>query len=322
MEAYKLSVIVPIYNVAPFIERCVESLMRQTLDGIEYIFVDDCSPDNSYDILMDVLSRYPQRQDDVRIIRHAVNRGLAQSRADGLDLARGEFITHCDSDDWVDETMYQKLYEKAKQDGSEIAICGFKLVTPECEIPYLIDLDTAGTHEQMVRSYIRMIWNTVWDMIVHRDVYQRSGARPPVGIHFHEDFYLDIRLVASARKVSIVNESLYYYNQLNSGSIVHKRKDIFLVDEMNCYDQTIQWMKETDIYPAYEREMHWRMLKAKSNYTFTNKFKEFRTQFPESNKYAFTLPLTLVPRKAKLMMILTYLHLDPICRWNNRRHGR
>ena len=119
----KVSVIVPIYGVEAYIERCAVSLFEQTLDDIEYIFVNDCTPDNSMTILSEVLSRYPQRREQVRIINQPKNLGAAKAREDGIKAARGEYIIHCDSDDWVDTNMYQLLYEKAKADNSDMVIC-------------------------------------------------------------------------------------------------------------------------------------------------------------------------------------------------------
>jgi glycosyltransferase involved in cell wall biosynthesis len=112
---YKISVVVPVYNVAKYIERCVCSLMEQTLNDIEYIFVNDCTPDNSIEILKQTLKRYPHRKYDVKIIHHCHNQGPFETRNSGLVVATGEFISYCDSDDWVDVAMYESLYLKAKK---------------------------------------------------------------------------------------------------------------------------------------------------------------------------------------------------------------
>ena len=101
----KVSVIVPIYKVEPFIERCARSLFEQTLDDIEYIFVNDCTPDKSMEVLSRVLEDYPGRKEQVRIITMPVNSGLPKVRRAGLEVASGDYIIHCDSDDWVDRTM-------------------------------------------------------------------------------------------------------------------------------------------------------------------------------------------------------------------------
>jgi len=319
---YKVSVIVPVYKVRDYIEKCAESLMNQTLRELEFIFVDDCTPDDSMELLMGVLERYPERKDDVRIIHHEVNKGLAQSRADGLDLATGDFIVHCDSDDWTDVTMYEKMYDKAVGDGADICICDFFFVRPDGLEKAHPELDCTKPHHQLVYDYIAWKWNTVWSILVARNLYERSGARPPVGISFTEDFYLSVRLFEYARIVTAVNEPLYYYNQLNVSSIVHGMNPKVQLEELDCYNRTIAWFKEKGVYEYYHKPMQWRLLKSVSYLVLHNRFDEFRKLYPETHRYLLSVPDSFCNRKVKLMMLLAVCRLDFLCRWDNRRHGR
>ena len=125
----KVSVIVPVYGVEKYIERCDRSLFEQTLEDIEFIFVDDCTPDKSIEILKNVLEDYPLRKKQVLIISHEKNMGLPIARQSGLKVASGDYIIHCDSDDWVDTTMYEKMYNKAIEDGSDVVVCDSLLST-------------------------------------------------------------------------------------------------------------------------------------------------------------------------------------------------
>ena len=109
---YQVSVLVPVYRVDRFIERCARSLFEQTYDNLEYIFVDDCSTDNSIAILRRVMEDYPERKGQVRIIRPERNRGLAAARNTALDAANGLFVTHVDSDDYLDRDAIRLLVEK------------------------------------------------------------------------------------------------------------------------------------------------------------------------------------------------------------------
>ena len=103
----RLSVVVPFYNAERHIGDCVHSLMRQSLSGgIEFIFVNDSSTDASEAVLQAVVSSYPQRRDQVTVLRNDINRGSAYSRQRGVDAASGEFVIYCDADDWVDAEMY------------------------------------------------------------------------------------------------------------------------------------------------------------------------------------------------------------------------
>lgn len=120
MHTPKVSVIVPVYGVEKYIERCAISLFEQTLSEMEFIFVDDCSPDRSICELEKVIDKYPSRKDNVTILHHKQNKGLPQARQTGISHASGEFIAHCDSDDWVLPETYHDLYELAARYNADI----------------------------------------------------------------------------------------------------------------------------------------------------------------------------------------------------------
>ena len=152
---YKVSVIIPVYNASRYIPRCVESLMRQTLREIEYIFVEDCSTDGSFDILLKTLEAYPERKDDVKILRHGKNMGVSVSRNDGNAAATGDFLIHCDSDDWVDVTMYEKMYNQVIAEDADICICDYYNVTKSGTTRIHPEIDCKQEQWKVVRDYIR-----------------------------------------------------------------------------------------------------------------------------------------------------------------------
>ena len=133
----KVSVIIPVYNVERYIERCVRSLFEQTLIDMEYIFVDDCSPDNSINILESVLEEYPNRKSQVKIIRHLENKGLPIARKTGIDNSTGDYIIQCDSDDWVDKDMYKAMYNMAVNTHSDVVVCGYYVSDGISNVPYI-----------------------------------------------------------------------------------------------------------------------------------------------------------------------------------------
>ena len=119
----KVSVIITIYNREKYIEDCARSLFEQTLDDVEFIFVDDASTDNSVMILRELLKNYPKRRSMTKIICLEKNGGRAFARQTGIDNVTGEYVIHVDSDDWVDLDMLEKLYEKAKETYADIVGC-------------------------------------------------------------------------------------------------------------------------------------------------------------------------------------------------------
>lgn len=121
----KISVIVPVYGVERYMERCARSLFEQTLDDMEFLFIDDCTPDKSVEVLREVLEDYPLRKSQVVIHRMEKNSGQAVVRGWGIQHAKGEYVIHCDSDDWVDIDMYRAMYEKAIETNADMVVCDF-----------------------------------------------------------------------------------------------------------------------------------------------------------------------------------------------------
>src|SRR5690554_2984658 len=119
MDTPILSVIVPIYNVEKQIKRCSISLFEQSFQNMEYIFVNDCSSDKSMEILNEVIDTYPEKKKQIVIINHDTNKGLSAARSSGIQLAKGEYIAHCDSDDWIDTDMYELMMNSIIKEKSD-----------------------------------------------------------------------------------------------------------------------------------------------------------------------------------------------------------
>ena len=173
----KVTVISPFYKVAPFIERCAESLLSQTLQDVEFIFVDDASPDESREILEKVIARHPER--NVRIVTHAQNKGLPAARNTGLAEATGEFVYHCDSDDWVETDLLEKMVGKAEETGADFVYCDFWMQF-EKSARYMVN-PTYTNPEQMIKEgfLAGLMKYNVWNKLIKRSLYE--GIRFPRG---------------------------------------------------------------------------------------------------------------------------------------------
>ena len=171
----KVSVIVPIFTVEKYIERCARSLFLQTLDEIEFVFVADCSPDNSISILKSIILEYPRRINQIKIIRHEINKGVAASRVTGVEACSGDFIIHCDSDDDIDIRMYELMYEKAINEDADVVSCDFYWSTIDCNTPFSTP-QWSSNQQKNLRTYIASVWTTLWQLIIKRDVYNSNSS--------------------------------------------------------------------------------------------------------------------------------------------------
>ena len=218
----KVSVIIPVYGVEKYIERCARSLFEQTLNDIEYIFVDDCTPDNSISILRKVLYEYPNREKQVKILRHEKNKGLAQARQTGLKIASGEYIAHCDSDDWVDVHMYEEMYNKAIEEDADVVVCDF--CSTDCENEqYSKGLISKERENVIVDVLLWRIAGCLWNKLVRRKEYTDHDLNYPTH-NMGEDAALIVQILWNAKRISYLPEPFYYY-YMNQTSITKDVSD-------------------------------------------------------------------------------------------------
>ena len=215
----KVSVLIPVYGVEKYIERCARSLFEQTMrEGIEFIFTDDCTPDNSIAIIEKVLNDYPERKHQVRIIHHETNKGLAIARVTGVNAARGEYVIHCDSDDWVEPNMYDLMYAKAKGTDADIVGCDFYEETGKKKIPIKqnFNLDSKQSVLEILLGR-RILDSYLWCRLIKKSFYLKHKFAAPAGVSLLEDMAVSIPIHSMTQKVSKVDLPLYHYSKVSGG---------------------------------------------------------------------------------------------------------
>lgn len=219
-KGFKISVIIPVYKVENCIEKCVRSLFGQTLKNIQYIFVDDASPDHSIDKVKKVLEDYPERESQCLFLRHEFNKGVTAARNTGLKYAEGNYIMYCDSDDWISFDLLELMYSFAVAEDADIVYCDFAMVFPDHTKEYKQpDWDKDKT--KALSRYITLVWTQVWNLLVKKTLYDTYNLYFPENITYCEDFHLSVRLFFYANKVCHLKEIGYFYNQMNQSSIMH-----------------------------------------------------------------------------------------------------
>ena len=217
----KVSVIIPVYGVEKYIERCARSLFEQTLDDIEFLFIDDCTPDKSIEVLKRVLEDYPHRKHQVLIHRMEQNSGQAAVRKWGMQNATGDYLIHCDSDDRVDISIYEKLWKKAIEDEADIVRCSFVRTDGVNEVLCRqIPEDAYGDRFRLISyALIGSSLTSLCDKLVKRTVITKNEITYPT-YNMQEDASLVVQLLYYSKKVSFLPEVLYYYCA-NPTSITH-----------------------------------------------------------------------------------------------------
>lgn len=218
----KISVIIPVYKVENYLDRCVKSIISQTYENMEILLVDDGSPDNC----PKMCDEYAAIDNRVRVI-HKPNGGLSDARNAGIDVATGEYITFVDSDDWISENCIEVLMQIQQKNHTLISVIDTVESdgTKESERSYSAGYDSKEVYtaeEAMQVIFLQREFNTsAWAKLYHRSIF--DGVRFTKGI-FYEDLDLIYRLIDKAGKISFSQAGKYYYFQRND-SIVHAKFD-------------------------------------------------------------------------------------------------
>lgn len=236
----KVSVIVPVYNVEKYIDKCLESLVNQTLEDIEIIVVNDGSKDGSKEIIKE----YEKKYSNIVFIEKE-NGGLSDARNFGLKYAKGDFIAFLDSDDYVDYEMYEKMYKKAMKENADYVECDFYWVYPDRKKE---DVGIRYTNKKEMLVSARVV---AWNKLIKRE---RIKDLFPVGLNY-EDVEFFYKLLPNIKKFSFVEEPLIYYIQ-RENSIINKQSyktgQIF-----NVFNNVIDFYKKNGLYNEYKDELEY-----------------------------------------------------------------
>ena len=282
----RVSVIIPFYKVEHYIKRCATSLLTQTLDDVEFIFVDDASPDSSRDILLSVIKEHPEKA--VTILTHQSNKGLPAARNTGLGVATGDYIYHCDSDDWLEPDMLEKLVGSAERNDADIVYCDFWMGFERNE-RYMSNPSYSNAEDLVNKGFLagKAKYN-VWNKLIKRSIYKESGIAFPEGHSMGEDMTI-ILLSTFAKKVAYVPEALYHYFKLNTEAFSNTRSAKHLEDIRFNAGRTLSFL-ENKVDPSFQEYFK---LNIKLPFLLSENrddYSVWKEWYPEANGYAMKNP--------------------------------
>lgn len=286
---YKISVVMPVFNVAGYLERAMKSLFSQTLQQIEFILVDDCSTDGSYDLLLDIVDRNPALQNRIQVVRHPHNKGVAAARNTGLSLAKGKYLAAIDPDDWVDVDMFEKMLNKAEESGADIVWCDYLNDYQDHE--RYVKQDYKEDNLACIRGLIQgKILGGMCTKIVAHDLFIKHHIQFPEGLNMCEDLRVSVQLFYYAQRVAHLKEAPYHYTKYREDSISVSSEFQPLVNE--------SWILNVAAIEAFlmdkkinhmKKDLQVLKLVPKQNLLVRANqmvhYKAWKCIFPESNKY-------------------------------------
>lgn len=238
MESPFVSVVIPVYGVEKYIEKCLESCFSNTIaEQCEFLIINDCSPDKSIELAEKMIKKYPNIT--VKIISHEKNKGLAAARNTGLKYATGKYIINVDSDDWVDNIYLEKLYTKAEENHSDIVICNlYKELENKQE---LIELNMPASKKFVEALLEESLPGWLFIKMFRLDFLRENNITWIDGVNMCEDLILSVKAFSQTKRISFVDEALYHYNNTNPTSLSSKLSE-------NKANQLITAVKEIESY--------------------------------------------------------------------------
>lgn len=307
----KISVIVPVYKAEKYIERCAKSLFEQTLDDVEYIFIDDCSPDESVKVLEMILLNYPHRAQHTIISKMPVNSRQAAVRKKAIELASGDFIFNCDSDDWLDLDLFEKMYAKAIEENSDVVVCPFRWEFGDSywdvPNPPLKDICT----EELKLWYKKGIGMNLCNKLVRRSILVDNDILPYEGINMWEDNGVMFRVFYYAQGLSRITDSYYHYDRANESSITYSYGRPVIEQMLNCARYLSKFFKEKPDYEDYKKTILALKFYARIELVATefSWLKEYYKIFPETDAIISDIPRNAFSKRGYIRFWFVKNHL-------------
>lgn len=339
----KLSIIVPVYNMASDhkLEYCLDSLVNQTVEDYEIIAVDDCSTDNSMEILKEYERRFPEK---FRAVHSEVNRHQGGAKNIGLRMAKGEWIGFIDSDDWIRPDMYERLIERAKSTGADLAGCDYCLTdVHSMEVGQIVHNNKksqSGILNKEKRASLILDGGSLVVKIFRRSMIMEKELWFPEDI-FYEDNALGNSYLVLAKHFEYIEEPMYYYYQHDT-STVHTISPKRCEDRMEAGRLMLAEAKRHGYFEELRPELEYSFTLlfyintlftymagvGKTRYGFVKAMgKEMKETFPEFEKnsyyqertHAEEKKLIRMQQRSTLFFMLYYKLLWAYRRWRKRR---
>lgn len=246
-----VSIVVPIYKVEPYLEKCVESIRNQTYKNLEIILVDDGSPDKC-GVMCD---EYAEADPRIRVI-HKQNGGLSDARNAGVERASGEYLLFVDSDDYIDRELVEKAVKTAQKSRCDIVLFDYYCVEGGKQEVRAAELPAGQVLSLEKESGLLLAPPSAWTKLFNREFYLRSGCMFPVGRYF-EDLATTPVLFLKAEKIVYLAEPLYYYIIRENSIMTGKNYEKSCRDKLEVLDHIQNVYRKAGVFEKYREELEY-----------------------------------------------------------------
>jgi glycosyltransferase involved in cell wall biosynthesis len=249
----KISIIIPIYNVAAYIERCLLSALNQTYPNVECILVNDATPDNSMEIVDDILSKHP-RGESVKIVHHAENKGLAEARNTGVRSSKGEYVYFLDSDDAIAPDCLETLVKPVDSDQVDFVIGEIKVFGKKRSyFPLLLVKDGVYRDTSIIFNlFLEGKWyEMAWNKLVNRKIFEESNCWFVKGL-LQEDTLWSFQMALAVQSMAVVNIPTYHYH-IRDNSCTQRQTEKNIESFYRVLEGIIQLSIQNQVFDSYPK---------------------------------------------------------------------
>ena len=246
-----VSVVVPVYKVEPYLEKCVDSIRNQTYSDLEIILVDDGSPDRCGEMC----EAYAEEDPRIRVI-HQENGGQGAARNKGVEQARGKYLVFVDSDDWISADMIEKAVDAAERLQCDIVM--FDYYFAEAEASEIREMDFPADQVMHITKNKELLFvpPAPWAKLFRREFYLKSGCRFP-GHTYFEDLAVMPFLILAADRIVYMKDTLYYYRVRENSTMTGKNYEKSCTDKLTVMDGILAGFKTRSLYETYRDELEY-----------------------------------------------------------------
>lgn len=264
----KVSVIVPVYNTEKYLRRCLNSLVNQTLKDLEIIIIEDKSPDNSNEILKEYKEKY---KDKIKVFHNKTNKGIGYNRNYGIKKATGKYIAFVDSDDWVDETAYEKMYNRAIKDNLDLVLCNFHKMLEKGDFlneiePEFIIPNFKNTSLKEYPDLLLKVNLAPWNKLYKRELLDDNNF--PEDLKY-EDAIVVVKALSRANRIGMIDEKLNYYLVRDKSETTVMDKRVY--DILKITQMIIEELKSHDYYKDIKKYVEAMTIRNLFRYTLQQK---------------------------------------------------
>lgn len=277
----KVSILMPVYKVENYLDKTLDSVFTQTYNNLEYVFVNDCSPDDSLLVLESAISRHGIQADRYVIVNHQQNEGIAVSRADCIANAKGDYVYFVDSDDWIEPDTVEKMVRATNNGQVDIIGCDYIKNYEDKEATYHHEQYANTCYENMIKCLNYDIATVLWKLLIRRSLFNNISITPHIDIV--EDYIISVKLYYYANSFVAIPQAFYHYVQYNQARVSFQSLRSVTM-HIKGVQEVEKFLRDKGLYNKnVENKLNLRKFNIKSNFLTKQllDYKAYQETFPE-----------------------------------------